>query len=826
MSVEGVWLRIEESVALNVRSEKDVKCVKTPEVSFDMFRDRRMELVVYNRLNGLGLTRENGSQSLPAMRNGDLRGLLGQRHGIGRRLFFYMVLFSFMLTLIRTAAQLYYEYQRELAALEQRFAEIEKSRVPSIESCLWTLDLDMLRVQLSGILQLPAIAHVEVRNNGAVLESLGAVHSHQGIKREYPLSFEHRDRRQSLGTLIVQACPEGLMDRLSDKAGLILASEAVQTFLVAAFLFVLFYLMVGRPLHALAQYALSLNLSQLETPLRIDRRRGHEDDEIGLVSLAINEMRENLIRDIEARKSAERSLVLSEDKFRRITENLQADYFFYSHDAAGVVQFVSPSITHILGYTPEEFLNYFEMFLADDPVNEAAREHTMLSMEGVKQPSFLMALRHRNGQTVWVEASDTPVFDERGAVIAVEGIAHDVTERRRAAEERARLEEQLLQAQKMEAVGTLAGGIAHDFNNILAAVLGYTELALDDLDSDSPAVPHLAQVMKAGNRAKDLVKQILAFSRQSEMDRKPVRIQVVVQEALQLLRATLPSTIEIREELDPLTGTVLADPTRIHQVLLNLCTNAKQAMGRGGGILRVSLKSERIMPGMEQHDLPVGSYACLEVSDSGAGMGEETIAKIFDPFFTTKQQGEGTGLGLSVVHGIVKSHRGRITVDSRPGKGARFQIHLPLVTMAGEGEESAFGSPLPTGSERVLLVDDEQMLCEMGKAFLTRLGYTVTAFTDSTLALEQFKAAPEAFDVVITDMTMPRITGLDIAREVLSARPDMPVVLCTGFSELVTEQTAEQCGIRELLNKPLVMKDLAIAVRRALSPEERSPSAD
>ncbi len=390
---------------------------------------------------------------------------------------------------------------------------------------------------------------------------------------------------------------------------------------------------------------------------------------------------------------------------------------------------------------------------------------------------------------------------------------------RHSIEQRRTLEAQLRQTQKMEAIGTLAGGIAHDFNNILTAIIGYTEITIGDLAPDSRAASDLQQVLNAGNRAKELVKQILSFSRQAEQELQPLRPQLLVKEALKLLRSSIPTTIEVKENIDPECGAVLADPTQIHQIIMNLCTNAYHAMRETGGVLGVSvtpveLGSDDLTTKMH---LTAGIYVRFEVSDTGCGMDKIVLEKIFDPYYTTKGKKEGTGLGLSVVHGIVKSLHGDITVYSSLGEGTTFRVYIPMVdTEAKKVLQAATTRQLPSGDEHVLIVDDDEAIVKMEEQMLKSFGYQVSAFSRCEEALNAFRSHPDAFDLIITDMTMPGITGLQLTREVLALRSDMPVILCTGFSELINEKKAKDAGICRYLMKPLLKKDLAIAVREVL----------
>ena len=388
-----------------------------------------------------------------------------------------------------------------------------------------------------------------------------------------------------------------------------------------------------------------------------------------------------------------------------------------------------------------------------------------------------------------------------------------------------KLERELRQAQKMEAIGTLAGGIAHDFNNILMAIVGYTQLAHTRVSETNPIRRFLEEVLKASSRAATLVQQILTFSRQTEQELKPVQVGPIIDEALKLLRSSLPSTIEIRQttKVPPDGGTILADPTQIHQVLMNLCTNAAHAMRTKGGLLSLEL-SDTVLDDALVSQYPgvsPGPHLLLSITDTGHGMPPTLIERIFDPYFTTKGPGEGTGLGLAVVQGIIKSLRGAISVYSEVGKGTTFDIFLPTIQTDVAQEPTGLAA-LPTGGERVLFVDDEVTLVELGKEMLESVGYHVVTQTSGVDALESFRSAPGAFDLVITDMTMPGLTGWELAEEVMAIRPDIPVILCTGYSELVNGQEALEKGIREFLTKPYTMRNLAETIRKVLDTDRIS----
>jgi PAS domain S-box-containing protein len=414
------------------------------------------------------------------------------------------------------------------------------------------------------------------------------------------------------------------------------------------------------------------------------------------------------------------------------------------------------------------------------------------------------------------EMTQTPVYNEAGDAIGTVRVLKDITSRLQAEEDKKRLEAQLKQAQKMEAVGTLAGGIAHDFNNILSAVIGYTEIALEDVTENTLLKKNLKEVLKAGERARELVNQILAFSRHSEETLKPLKVKIILKEALKLLRASLPSTIEIVQNIES-EACVLASPTQIHQILMNLCTNAGHAMQERGGSLDVSLTDVELDSRFTSQNpgASPGPYLKLTVRDTGHGIPPEVQDRIFDPFFTTKGIGEGTGMGLAVVHGIITNYGGIIQIESQAGKGTTFDIFIPIIEKETD-IQAAEQSSVPHGSERILFVDDEEIMVDVGRQMLERLGYRVTVKSSSVEALSLFKARQDEFDLVITDMTMPILTGDRLAVKLMAIRPDIPVILCTGYSAQVSEEKAKSLGIKAFVMKPLVRISLANTIRRVL----------
>jgi PAS domain S-box-containing protein len=576
---------------------------------------------------------------------------------------------------------------------------------------------------------------------------------------------------------------------------------------------------LGQELIALAaSVAMAVGVA-LIAPLFLELKRGRDvlQEKEEERTAELKKSNQALQLELTKRQVAEESLRKSEVLFRTV-----ADFTYdweYWRGPDGRFYYNSPSCARITGYQAEDFFSDPDLLEKithpEDRGTIAGHLHDERESGEVRHLDFRILTR--DGEERWIAHVCQPVYSPTGHNLGCRASNRDVTLQRKAEEEKAKMESQLRQTQKIEALGTLAGGIAHDFNNILSPIVMYTEIAMRDLPVDSPTRSYLDLVLKSSKRAADLVNQILSFSRQTERQRIFMQLGPIIKESLKLLRATFPSSIDLRQNIWADPDWVLADPTEVYQVVMNLCTNAAQALGDQGGVLEVGLDNVELTEGRSAFGIEIqpGPYVRLTVHDSGPGIAPAIVERIFEPYFTTKEKGQGTGLGLAVVHGIVKLCEGGITVDSEPGRGTTFEVFFPVMRIEELTEPEAAGE-LPRGRESILVVDDEEDIVVAAKVLLEQLGYRVTAFTAGPEALEAFRARPDGFDLVLADQTMPHLSGLELAAELLKLKPGLPIIICTGYSETLTPEKVRSLGIRELLPKPLAPLQLAQSVRREL----------
>jgi len=528
-----------------------------------------------------------------------------------------------------------------------------------------------------------------------------------------------------------------------------------------------------------------------------------DGDLIGVLGIA---------RDISERKNAENRLKESEQRYKSAQRMGQVGNWEY--DLVTENFWGSDQAKRIYGFDPDS--DDFTTDEVEKCIPDRARVHQALMdlIEKNKPYDLEIEIQPVSGpKRKFIRSIAQLQKDDSGIPYKVTGVIQDITRRKEEESEKQKLELHLLQAQKIKAIGTLAGGIAHDFNNILYPIIGFTEMSIQDLPDTHPVQENLRDILQGAKRARDLVKQILAFSNQRDLEYKPMALQPIIQETIKLLRSIIPSNIDIQKDICKQDIYIVANTTEFHEVVMNLCTNAYHAMEETGGVLRLRL--EEIRPG-EELKLKEDRYCCFTVSDTGTGIPAEIQNNIFEPYFTTKEQGKGSGLGLSVVHGIVKSYKGAIDIKSQQGKGTTIKVYFPI-TPEPDMVKSNFDEQFKTsGNENILLVDDEPAIVKLGIRMLERLGYTVTGKTCSAEALELFTSNPDGFDLVITDMTMPIMIGTQLAKKILNIRNDIPILICTGFSERLDEKTTAISGIKGYINKPILQKDLAVTVRELL----------
>jgi PAS domain S-box-containing protein len=518
------------------------------------------------------------------------------------------------------------------------------------------------------------------------------------------------------------------------------------------------------------------------------------------------------------KNQAQDDLRRSEKRYRLLADNATDNIWVMGLSDLSF-SYISPSVERTIGYTADEILKMdLDQYITKDSMNKISAiisEELELSTEKGIDPKRYRVVEveqiKKNGTRTWTEITASFLTDENGVPDRILGITRNIDDRKY-------MEQKLRQSQKMEALGTLAGGIAHDFNNILSSVLGFTELAKLGCVDNEEVTNDLEQVLIAGLRARDLVKHILIFSCKADVQKNPIHITPLIKECLKFIRASISTNIKIKYKFTMSNSIVLADPTQIHQIFMNLFTNATYAMKDKGGTLDVHLKSIRIQADNIYHEkeLEPGQYIRITIADTGCGISKEAIGRIYEPFFTTKKRGEGTGMGMSTVYGIVKDMKGSISVYSEPDMGTTFQILLPEQMEEPVAEEASFNPLLLAGKGKILLVDDEEPIINWTQQILLKIGYTVISTTDSLKALEKFKQGPDNFDLVLTDVAMPNMTGLELSKKILEIRTDMPVILCTGFSEGLTAENLQNYGVCDMIMKPIIASELALVVKKHL----------
>jgi len=504
-------------------------------------------------------------------------------------------------------------------------------------------------------------------------------------------------------------------------------------------------------------------------------------------------------------------LVVQKQESIRLSKAIeQAAEIIMTMDADGTVQYVNPATTNLFGFNADEVIG-LNMFKTAQGTYPNFPETVFSAVKKGESWNKTMQKKHKDGGTRLIDVTISPISDGAGTLTNLLLIGRDVTNE-------TEMENRLRQSQKMESIGTLAGGIAHDFNNILSVVIGFTELSINKVKDRPDVQKSLNMVLDASDRAKDLVSQILTFSRSKPINKEQIEAAPIVKEVCKFMRSSLPTTIEIKQDIKAKNDCIMSDPIQFQQILMNLCTNAGQAMQETGGVLEVILEETKLKEGdlLSYPSLKPGPYLKLSVKDTGPGISKENLERIFEPYFTTKKAGEGTGLGLAVVHGVVKNYGGDIKIYSELGKGTVFHVLFPTTKEIKKDLSSENSEFLPKGTESIMLVDDEELIVEIGSKILEQQGYRITGFTNPEKALDMFNDSKNSYDLIITDKTMPKMTGLELAAEIKKVRPDIPILLCTGFLDEDIDDKVQKAGITEYVTKPLNSRELAISVRKVL----------
>lgn len=603
------------------------------------------------------------------------------------------------------------------------------------------------------------------------------------------------------------------------------SDAAVMVFILLFCLLILAFSMVVvfnvlRPVTALTKSAAEIGKGNLDNGIALSKK-----DEIGFLAMTFNEMRLQLKRimvhrsqlesEIAERQLAEEKIRESEELFKAVFEQAGGYCMVLepTEDGIPLIWDANEAACRAHGYTKAEMIGRPVADLDDEEGKRRCRERTAIILSGQTLVIENMHVRKDGSSFPVAVHANTVFFDNRPPLIVT--TEFDLSEIKAAEAKKKSLERQLQQAQKMESIGTLAGGIAHDFNNILSAILGFSEIALGQVQKGSLLEDDIKEIYAGGLRAKKLVKQILTFARQSDEQQHSLNVNPIIKEALKFIRSSTPANIEITAHIDA-SFRIMGSPTQVHQIMMNLCTNAAQAMEKGGEIVVVVSDFSAESKVFEQgRMIPPGNYLRIEVTDTGQGIPEEALASVFDPDFTTKAPGEGTGLGLAVVHGIVKQYKGEIIVQSEVMRGTTVIVYLPATRKKAQKERPR-EVIIPKGRESILFVDDEPTIVKMAKKYLSRLGYKVTIATSGPEALDMVRSGNPGFDLVITDMTMPKMTGDRLAQEMLKICPDLPVILCTGYSKNLDREAIKKIGIRALLGKPVEVPKMARTLRAVL----------
>ncbi len=754
---------------------------------------------------------------------------------ISRVLVLYVVIFSSFVTLLLTLLQLRIDYNYGVSDIEQRLEIIKITNIDSVTESLWTVDESLLKIQMDGLSRLPDVVYVEiVDEQGGKISSSGELSTTYTIQQSYPLYKTYRNSNIKLGHLRIIATKKNLYKRLLDTVLVILITQAIKTFLVSIFIVVVINYLVTRHLSRIADFLESINVKKKVNEFSLDRdvSRMQKGDELDRVVYSINKMmNDNHLKYLELKES-QHKLTQSESRFFAIFNSI-SDSVVVS-DVHGNILLVNPAFNKHFSYTdgvPSD-LNELVVYDRESEIDAHIIYKQVIddSMEKLQEYNFLRS----DGTEFSGEIISSKIQHADGEYVAYLSIIRDVTQKKREAIEKQKLMNELQQSQKMESIGLLVGGIAHDFNNILGSIIGYSELAFELVAEDQSQLrKYLSRVIVSSERASSLIKQLLAFSRRGSSELERLEIHKLIIELTDMIKPLLPATIDFKVNVQPDIPDVIFDSTQIQQILLNICLNARDAMkGRGSLDLLISYENvDNVICQSCQKGIS-GQYVVIRILDTGCGIEEDKLTTIFDPFFTTKDQGEGTGMGLSVVHGILHQHNSHISVESKIGKGTRFTLYLPAVEPGVEfsSEETTnkkididkqdVDRTVSNQQQTILVVDDEDMLVNFLMEYLESYGYKVLSSTDSLKALKLFQKEHKHIDLLITDHTMPNLTGLELIRQIHVYNPELPVILCSGLEDVITNDDREKYKIDYYLQKPVKGPLLIEKVKQLLSEKQ------
>ena len=756
------------------------------------------------------------------------------KSSIGHRFALIILAFSSIVTLASTVLQLTVEYRRDVDGIESRLGQIYESYARSLANSLWVTSQKDLGLQLDGIIKLPDIQYLEVLSDKEeVLVAAGTARTSGVINKYYPLSYAHRGKELTLGKLHVVATLDRVYAELKDKVLIILLTQTAKTFLVSLFILYLFHILIGIHLTKIADFSMLPTSAQLDDQLVLERKakKNVEDDELDQLVDSINWMRKNL-------RSYFNELEESEFRWKFALEGSGSGVWDWNLINNKV--HYSDHYKEMLGYSKDE--NWQDLSDWENLCHPEDKARVLTEVQDYfdgKTPSFETEFRGRckDDSWKWILARGMVVSrDKAGKPVRIIGTHQDITQQKAAVEREKELNQQLAQATKMESIGHLTAGIAHDFNNILGAIMGYAELSQSIMLAKPELYGNLSRYMSemlaASQRAKELIKQMLLFSRlspeQEDSHINLVMLQPLIQEVVSLLRQSIPATMSINFEVLQENLKARIQSVQLHQILMNLGINARDAIGEYGSInFRLGLRHEDHQVCSSCNHAIEGNFVDIAVIDSGAGIPEALLHSIFDPFFTTKGVGQGTGMGLSVVHGIVHQADGHIILETKPGSGTSFHILLPMVETVEEAVmQTEFSEKIGQrlSGLRLMVVDDETGMTSMLKDLLEMNGAAVTIFNDPLIALEAFKKNPAQFDLLVTDEAMPNLSGTHLSMQVLGLRPDFPIILCTGYSDNATAKSVAKIGVAGFMYKPLDTPRLIAQISELTQPHLKKHS--